>query len=314
MRTHLDLCSGIGGFALAARWAGLQTVGFVEIDPWCRRVLAHHWPEVPQHDDVKTITPATVADWLAGQRLDILTGGYPCQPFSHAGKRQGEDDARHLWPWIAALVSAVRPRWCLFENVAGHVSMGLDTVLSDLEAEGYACWPVVIPAAGVGAPHRRDRVWIIAHDERAVADASRRKNYGRGRGVLADSAAAWGRVNASAVAGGQTVADADDAGRGERWRSVTDAAEQPAAERGSSGAAGLETVGSVGHSADGLSGWLAGPAGGNPWAGDWERGVSRVTAGEADRRHKLKALGNAIVPQVAYQIVLAMLDAERQSV
>lgn len=280
MRTHLDLCSGIGGFALAARWAGLQTIGFVEIDPWCRRVLAHHWPEAPQHDDVKTITPATVADWLAGQRLDILTAGYPCQPFSYAGKRRGAEDDRHLWPWIAALVSAVRPRWCLLENVAGHVSMGLDTVLSDLEAQDYTCWPVVIPAAGVGAPHRRDRVWIVGH---------------------ANESGSQGRENGDFVEG-----------QG-KWEAYSAGSASHVADSGECGQQGHGPKQFMGVAPDGLSGWVVGHPEVNPWEGDWERGVSRVTAGEADRRHKLKALGNAIVPQVAYQILVAMLDAEGQS-
>jgi DNA (cytosine-5)-methyltransferase 1 len=273
MRTHLDVCSGIGGFALAARWAGLQTVGFVEIDPWCRRVLAHHWPEVPQHDDLKTIAAATVADWLAGQRLDILTGGYPCQPFSVAGKRRGAGDDRHLWPWISGLVRDLRPRWCLFENVAGHVRMGLDDVLLDLESQNYACWPVVIPAAGVGAPHRRDRVWIISHDNQDVADA-----YGP-------------RFK-------------------EQWSAIPDAPQHSAVECRSASSEGDETIGGVGDSIDGLPRWLVGPSIVNPWAGDWERSVGRVTAGEVDRRHKLKGLGNAIVPQVAYQIMRAVIEAD----
>jgi len=154
----LDLFSGIGGFSLGLeRTGGFETVAFCEIDPFCRRVLAKHWPGVPIHDDVRELTADAIGP------VDIIVGGYPCQPFSTAGKRRGAEDDRHLWPEVHRLVAAIRPAWCLFENVAGHISMGLDEVLSDLEGEGYTCWPLVIPACGVDAPHRRDRVWIIAH-------------------------------------------------------------------------------------------------------------------------------------------------------
>ena len=190
MPTHLDLCSGIGGFSLAAAWCSYDTIGFCEIDGFCQRVLAKHWPGVPIHDDVRTLTGDVVRGWLRttervaldanGQaepgvpeyggarprqlvQLDLLTAGYPCQPFSHAGKRLGQADDRHLWPEVARLVADLRPRWCLLENVAGHVSMGLDDVLADLEAFGYAWGAAVIPAAAVNAPHRRDRIWVVAH-------------------------------------------------------------------------------------------------------------------------------------------------------
>ena len=156
---HLDLFSGIGGFALAAQWVGgIETVGFCEIDPWAQKVLAKNFPNVPIHDDVKTLNSKNYG------RIDIITGGYPCQPFSGAGERRGEADDRHLWPEVSRLITAARPRWVLCENVDGHVSMGLDQVLAELEGKGYSAEPIIIPACAVGAAHRRDRVWIIAHD------------------------------------------------------------------------------------------------------------------------------------------------------
>lgn len=158
---HVDLCSGIGGFALGFQWAGLsKPVLFCDIEPWSRRVLKKHWPDVPIAEDVKELSndpERLVPD------CDILTAGYPCQPFSVAGQRRGAEDDRHIWPEIFTIIKAKRPTWCVFENVYGHVSMGLDQVLSDLEAIGYSTQAFVVPACGVGAPHRRNRVWIIAH-------------------------------------------------------------------------------------------------------------------------------------------------------
>lgn len=155
---HLDLFSGIGGFALAARMAGgIETVGFCEIDPWAQKVLAKNFPGVPIHNDVKTLKGNEYG------AVELITGGYPCQPFSLAGDRKGAEDDRHLWPEVLRIVKGSRPRWVLCENVIGHVSMGLDQVLSDLEAEGYSCGATVLPACAVDARHRRDRVWVIAN-------------------------------------------------------------------------------------------------------------------------------------------------------
>lgn len=162
MIRHLDLFSGIGGFALAARMAGgFETVAFCEIDKYCQRVLRKNFPNVPIHDNVKTLNGNEYGP------IDIITAGYPCQPFSLSGKRKGEDDDRHLWPEVRRITSAARPRWVLCENVIGHITLGLDQVLSDLESLGYTCAPpVVLPACAVGNWHRRDRVWIIANDSR----------------------------------------------------------------------------------------------------------------------------------------------------
>jgi DNA (cytosine-5)-methyltransferase 1 len=158
----LDLFSGIGGFSLGFDRAGFRTAAFCEIDPFCRRVLNRHWPTTPVYDDIKQLTKRRLHhDGI--NRIDIICGGYPCQPFSVAGKQRGEADPRHLWLEMRRLIREIRPRWVVCENVDGHVERGLDTALSDLEAAGYACWPFVIPACAVGAPHRRDRVWIVAH-------------------------------------------------------------------------------------------------------------------------------------------------------
>ncbi|MFL2764459.1 MAG: DNA cytosine methyltransferase, partial [Paracoccaceae bacterium] len=163
---HVDLCSGIGGFALGFEWAGLsRPVLFCDIEPWSRKVLRKHWPDVPIAEDVKEL--ASDPDGLipdTDPRQTILTAGYPCQSFSLAGKRRGTEDDRHIWPYIFSIIQAKRYAWCIFENVYGHVTLGLDQVLSDLEGQGYATRPFIVPACATDAPHRRDRLWIIARN------------------------------------------------------------------------------------------------------------------------------------------------------
>ena len=154
----LDLFSGIGGFSLAADWMGWETAAFCEQDEFCKKVLRKHWPAIPIFDDIKTLN----GDEFNGA-IDLICGGFPCQPWSNAGKQRGEADDRHLWPEMLRVVQQVRPRWVVGENVAGIVNMGLDQVLSDLGAEGYSVQSFNIPALAVGAWHIRERVWIIAH-------------------------------------------------------------------------------------------------------------------------------------------------------
>jgi len=159
---HVDLCSGIGGFSLGFQWAQLSNpILFCDIEPWCRKILTQHWPDVPIYEDVKEI--ANDPKRFIPERPDILTAGYPCQPFSVAGRRRGEKDHRHIWPEIFSIIQSRRPTWTVFENVRGHITMGLDSVLADLEREGYSTRTFIVPAIGVDAPHKRDRVWIVSH-------------------------------------------------------------------------------------------------------------------------------------------------------
>ncbi|WP_414654783.1 DNA cytosine methyltransferase [Hymenobacter sp.] len=153
--THGALCNGIGGFALAARRAGIRTAWTCEIDPFCNAVSRRHFPDAHQY--------LNIYDVCHPPRVDVISAGYPCQPASYAGKRRGPADNRWLWPEVLRLLAQCRPRWFLGENVAGHLTLGLESVLADLEAEGYEVWPLVLPACAVDAPHRRDRVWIVAH-------------------------------------------------------------------------------------------------------------------------------------------------------
>jgi DNA (cytosine-5)-methyltransferase 1 len=161
--THGSLFSGIGGFDLAADWMGWTNVFHCEMNPFGQRVLAHHFPNSKLHEDVKTF-PAS--DYVG--RIDILTGGFPCQPYSAAGKRLGKDDDRHLWPYMLEIIRTIRPRYVVGENVRGLVNWNgglvFDEVQADLEFAGYDVLPFILPAASVNAPHRRDRVWFIARN------------------------------------------------------------------------------------------------------------------------------------------------------
>jgi DNA-cytosine methyltransferase len=158
----LDLFSGIGGMSLGLKWAGgFETVAFCEIEKYPQEFLKKHWPGVPVYDDIRQLTAdRLVRDGIG--RIQVITGGYPCQPFSVAGQQRGEADDRHLWPEMLRLIAEVRPSWVICENVTGHIKLGLDQVLSDLEAEGYSSRTFIIPACSVNAPHRRDRLWLIS--------------------------------------------------------------------------------------------------------------------------------------------------------
>ena len=261
---HLDLCSGIGGFALAASWVWPkhEVAGFVEIDDYCQRVLRKHWPDAPIHSDLYDYD----ARPLRGH-LDLLTAGYPCQPFSTAGKREGASDDRHLWPEVLRCITEARPRWVLLENVAGHVSMGLDDVLTDLEGKEYTTAQAIIPAVAVDARHRRDRVWIVAHDDlnrserQCLHTRSRRKGVGK----------------TDACGDSQVVAHADSTGHQKR-------------DTGADKEARQYTRCTVEKRCK----WAPEPS------------VGRVANGVPSRVDRLRALGNAIVPQVAEQIFRAI--------
>jgi DNA (cytosine-5)-methyltransferase 1 len=185
----LDLFSGIGGFSLGLERAGpFRTVAFCERDEFCQAVLRKHWPDTPIYDDVRTIP----TDELG--RIDIISGGFPCQPWSQAGHQRGAGDDRDLWPEMLRVIEAVQSRWVVGENVRGFVNepMGLERSLSDLEGIGYSAVPFIIPACAVDAPHRRDRVWIVAN--RASVGRSERAAQARwqaGDGFIGPCRAAY---------------------------------------------------------------------------------------------------------------------------
>jgi len=289
MLRHVDLCSGIGGFALGFEWAGLsRPVLFCDIEPWSRKVLRKHWPDVPIAEDVKEL--ANDPDGLipnTDPRRTILTAGYPCQPFSLAGERRGSEDDRHIWPYILSIVQKKRPSWCVFENVYGHVSMGLDEVLSDLEGKSYAARPFIVPAVACDAPHRRDRVWIIA---RNVENA--RHRTGRHKWVAEtgqDPSGEWAaHTNQASGSGKQSKTVADTSGKrlqgSQRFREN----EEEVGERGESANGSASQRGNDGRGQANL--WLPEPP------------VGRVAHGIPRRVDRLRGLGNAIVPQIAQRI------------
>ena len=154
----MDLFSGIGGFALGLEWVGgFETVAFCDNEPFAQELLKKRWPNVPIYEDVRTINEKELG------RIDIITGGFPCQPWSLAGARKGAEDDRDLWPEMVSLIEKLQPKWVIGENVRGFVNepLGLQRTLSDLESIGRKTIPFIIPAASVGAFHRRERVWII---------------------------------------------------------------------------------------------------------------------------------------------------------
>jgi len=280
MLRHVDLCSGIGGFSLGFEWAGLsQPILFCDTEEWCRKILNKHWPDVPIANDVKELAndPTQIPD------CDILTAGYPCQPFSLAGERKGTEDDRHIWPYIRQIVASKRPTWCVFENVYGHISMGLDQVLADLEAEGYATRTFIVPACGVNAPHRRDRVWIVGHTT---------DNGCIGRGETDGREGQTHQPQQQPSVRGEPIRPSEDVAHTVSNRSEAGLPRQVAGEEGVS----EEPF----DSRDRQRGWSAE----NCWA--TEPDVGRVAHGIPRRVDRLKGLGNAIVPQIAMQIGLSI--------
>lgn len=170
----LDLFTGIGGFSLAAHWMGWETIAFVEWNPFCQKVLKKNFPNVPVYGDIKQFDGTKY-----NRTIDLICGGFPCQPFSTAGNRKGKNDDRYLWHEMLRVIKEVKPTWIVGENVAGLLTMEngsiLDGILTDLENEGYQTQTFIIPACAVQAPHRRDRVWIIAYSNECAS----RRNAGK---------------------------------------------------------------------------------------------------------------------------------------
>lgn len=282
----LDLFSGIGGFSLGLeRTGGFDTVAFCEIEPFPRKVLAKHWPEVPIYDDVRTLTAERLA--ADGIAVDVICGGFPCQDISFAGRGAGLAGERSgLFYEVARLVGELGPRYVVLENVGALLSRGLDAVLGTLASLRYDAEWHCIPASAVGAPHRRDRVWIMAYPEsdgrpqRRTGDQGRNANAPCCIGVWAEP------CGDCASDGTQAVADACF---------VNVEGQQPSQLDAQKWAGPI--VGSLGPCGDGFGRWAAEPK------------VGRVANGVPQRVDRLKALGNAVVPQIPELIGRAILQS-----
>lgn len=280
--THLSLFSGIGGLDLAAEWAGFETVGQCEWADYPTKVLEKHWPNVPRWRDIRTLTKESFYERTGLRTADVISGGFPCQPFSVAGKRRGKDDDRYLWPEMLRVIKELRPAWVVGENVAGLVSMALDQVLSDLESVGYQTRAFVIPACAVDAPHRRDRAAIVAYTE-----SDRLQGFGTTRQQERRTRSEKGKFERRCHVH-YTVPDADD------WSGfVRRERELPAVE--STGSCGRNHSGGTSE----YGGWEWWPA---------EPDVGRVAHGIPSRVDRLKCLGNAVVPQQFYPIFQAIFQ------
>lgn len=315
--THASLFSGIGGAEIAATWMGWRNLFHCEINPFGRKVLEYWYPNSTSYED---ITKTDFSEWRG--HVDVLTAGFPCQPFSVAGQRKGADDDRYLWPQVVRAVHEIRPAWVVGENVAGILTMVqpgeevevgsgsalfdenhlyrteqqyvIETVCQDLEREGYSVQPFVIPACAVGAPHRRDRVWIVARRIAADTDINRQRE----RKNQQVTVAGWqGASNGCSCSQDGTAAHASRAGRKKQH-----AAAEPVGQGHTAGIcreelpadrwAGFPTQPPVCNGNDGLSLGLAG-----------------ITFPKW-RAEAIKALGNAWVPQVAYEIFRAIQQVE----
>lgn len=308
--THLSLFSGIGGLDLAAEWAEFTTVGQCEWADYPTKVLEKHWPNVPRWRDIRTLTGESFYERTGMRTVDVISGGFPCQPFSVAGKRRGKEDDRYLWPEMLRVISELRPAWVVGENVAGIVSMALDTVLSDMEGLGYACQTIIIPACAVDAPHRRDRCAIVAHDE-SIGLQGERPGGDQIGGARPEKAQPERRCD--------VLSDADNGGRSLRRERELPAVEGSGGAWANHGGGAPEHAGGerrpaqpgLGGVADGISPWLDR---GMSEPGFWlpePLEIPRVRENVKGRINRLKSLGNAVVPQQFYPVFQAIADIER---
>lgn len=322
--THLSLFSGIGGLDLAAERAGFQTVAQCEWADYPYAVLEKHWPDVPKWRDIRTLTGESFYESTGLRTVDVISGGFPCQPFSVAGKRRGEEDDRYLCPEMLRVIEEIRPTWVIGENVAGIVSMALDTVLSDLEAIGYACQAFTVPACAVDAPHIRDRCAIVGYAKHnglsaaAVAGgpAAAGGNELQGKNAPRESTGAGLRGN------GEDVADANSVGSRQNSNKSGDDKERhnppsweerqtELCEAGCGGGNVPNTESQYAHRAEQCT--EPPRLGGLTVDGWWqaEPDVGRVAHGVPSRVDRLKGLGNAVVPQQFTPIFQAIAYVER---
>ena len=292
----LDLFSGIGGFSYAAEQFGIKTIGFVEKDEFCQKVLKKHWKNVPIESDIRNVKGDNYGT------ATIVSGGFPCQPFSVAGKRKGQDDDRYLWDETIRVVAECKPRWFIGENVDGLVNiqegMVLRQVQDDLEKEGFQVQCLVIPASGVGAWHQRKRIWIIGHN---VSNT----NSWELHGCMSTS-----RLCGEKLKGLDSNEEKD---RNEIWSETERCGEQVADRGNVSDSDKQRTQIQIKGKQPSIK--MSGSTEQKSW---WQAqselcGVPNGVSYElhSDRTNRIKALGNSIVPQIAEQLFKSIIYAEQ---
>jgi len=323
---HLDLFSGIGGFSLALEKVGFKTIAFCEKEKYCRLLLQKHWKGVKIYNDIKDCKGKEIKETYG--RVDILTGGFPCQPYSVAGKQKGTDDDRYLWPEMLRVIKEVQPTFIIAENVRGLINiqdgMVFETVCSDLESEGFEVQTFIIPAAGVNAPHKRERVWIVGYSKHngsltsKIKEGDNKINAGtkEGKNKTIESERTSGSRNNEIMENSrrtlrqgtelsQENADEsrkENANKFERSSStsehhVADSESYTRNERGSEDSESESIEERVQVKVRGESRTIR-------WPKRWyfEPDVGRVDYGIPGRAHRLRGLGNAIVPKIAEEI------------
>ncbi|MFA5715198.1 MAG: DNA (cytosine-5-)-methyltransferase [Candidatus Paceibacterota bacterium] len=309
---HLDLFSGIGGFALAAKsiWKErYENVGFCEIDKYCQKVLRKNFGnDIKMFEDIHNLRKEDVIG-----TVDLITGGFPCQPFSIAGKRKGASDDRYLWDEMFRVIREIQPRWIVGENVANLWNMGLENMLSQVEGEGYEIETFIIPACAVNAPHKRDRIWIIAHANKFGCDNEQKENREINKNKKRNLPAKEQKRVAKQcgiVQYDSNVADTESSRREKRRSSRTRRIGFSNNDKIITNTHNTETARQRRNSREILSFAESERFNAN-WNEPWYEVATRfcrVDDGIPNRVDRLKGLGNAIVPQIA-MVLLAALKA-----
>lgn len=319
--THLSLFSGIGGLDLAAEWAGFRSVGQCERADFLTKILEKHWPDVPKWRDIHELTGEDFRTRTGLRTVDVISGGFPCQPFSVAGKQKGKEDERYLWPEMLRVIAELKPRFVVGENVPGILRIAAADVVESLEREGYECVLFDFEAAAVGAHHRRERIAFVAHrnnDGPSASENARSTHEGSNHGQKRQEQAVESE-RLCATGNRKTVADTSSQG--------LQGCEQPGTHRERPGewwqsAFGTASeCGTMGNSTTpGLSNRADKPVGRHEQIKEFERpmrwavepDVGRVANGVPNRVDRIKALGNAVVPQQFYPIFKAIAEELRR--